>query len=39
MMAGEQLPKPEKEKEPTQVLSLFGGGAGRVSPEPPEEEE
>ena len=32
MMAGEvgQQPKPEKEDEPTQVLSLFGGGAGRA---------
>lgn len=34
MMAGEIEPlKPEKEDEPTQVLSLFGGGAGRVAKE------
>ena len=40
LLAGEveQLPKPEKKDEPTQVLSLFGGGAGRVSPEVEEEE-
>ena len=31
MLAGEaaQQPKPQGEDEPTQVLSLFGGGAGR----------
>ncbi len=40
LLAGdiEQLPKPEKAEEPTQVLSLFGGEAGRVSPEVEEEE-
>lgn len=40
MLAGEisQQPKPEREDKPTQVVSLFGGGAGRVSPEPEEEE-
>jgi len=33
MMAGEMAPpKPEPEDEPTQVLSLFGGGAGRATP-------
>jgi len=34
-----QQPKPERKEEPKQVLSLFGGATGRVSPEVPEEEE
>ena len=40
LLAGDisQQPKPEKKEEPKQVLSLFGGAAGRVSPEVPEEE-
>ena len=40
LLAGDisQVPKPEKEDEPTQVVSRFGGGAGRVR-KPPEEEE
>lgn len=40
MLAGDisQQPKPEKAEKPTQMVSLFGGGAGRVSPEPEEEE-
>ena len=33
-----QQPQPEGEEKPTQVLSLFGGGVGRVSPEVEEEE-
>jgi len=41
MLAGDisQQPKPEKAEKPTQMVSLFGGAAGRVSPEPEEEEE
>lgn len=41
LLAGDisQQPKPEKKEEPKQVLSLFGGASGRVSPEVPEEEE
>ena len=41
LLAGDisQQPKPEKKEEPKQVLSLFGGATGRVSPEVPEEEE
>ena len=41
LLAGdvEQQPTPEKREKPTQMLSLFGGAAGRVSPEVPEEEE
>ena len=38
MMSGQAvLPKPEPEQEPKQVLSLFGGGGGRVT-KPAEEE-
>ncbi len=39
MLAGEveQQPKPEKEDEPTQVLSLFGGGGGGTPRTTPEE--
>ncbi len=41
MLSGEvsQQPKPEKKDEPTQVLSLFGGGAGGRQPSAPKEEE
>ena len=40
MLAGDisQQPKPEGTEKPTQMVSLFGGGGGRVSPEPEEEE-
>ena len=39
LVAGEIEPsKPEKPEKPTQMVSMWGGEAGRVSPEPEEEE-
>ena len=40
LLAGESTqPRPEKEDQPTQVLSLFGGGQGGGGRPPPQEEE